>query len=203
MRHLGSFVLCLITAAAVYVLMGVAAVKFYETQTTDSGGKHWAALGITLVAALAAGGLYSLMVLARLSPIGTVFAGLLYLGVGLWSFLAPENFLKTVPRDVPGVDNALTGGAGPLLFVLAFPLLLTVFSPRRWRRWGSAPAAVAPAPGYRPPPITPNSFQEPSYAPYGNEPASPAGSYAAPGSPVGYPPPSSSWGDDPEQTRRL
>jgi hypothetical protein len=92
------------------------------------------------------------------------------------------------------VDNAGIAAAGPLTLMLSVPLLATIFSPRRWRRWGSAPAAVAPSPNYSPPPIAP-AFQQPpapsgpSYAPpasgaptYGSTP-----SYAPPSNAPGYP----------------
>jgi hypothetical protein len=224
MRHLGSLVLCLVVGVLVYLLGGISFSKWGEAQT-NSGASHYTAVAVMLVAAMAAGGLYGLLMLARLSPIGMVVAGLVFFGVALWSFFSFSSFANVVPNDVLGVRSAGIAAAGPVSLILAMPLLLTVFSPRRWRRWGNAPAAVAPAPGYSPPPVTPSSYQSPAYgqpgsgSPYSaappyapvspaygsSDPSSGAGSYAAPGSPVSYPPPHSpySGGDDPESTRRL
>jgi len=228
MRHLGSFVLCIIVGAGVYVLAGITGSKWLEAQTT-TGGRHWGALALALVAALAAGGLYGFLVLARLSPVGTVVAGLAFLSVALWGLFSPSSLLDVLPRNLFGIEDAGVNAAGPFSLVLSVPLLLTVFSPRRWRRWGNAPAAVAPAPSYAPPPPSPYgspagpsygspaapsygapASAAPSYAPvsppYGSpEPASPAGTYAPPGtygSSTSFPPPYTS-GDDPESTRRL
>jgi hypothetical protein len=203
MRHLGSLGLCLVLVPVTYLLVGISGAKFSEAVINNSGSKHYTALAVCILAALAAGTLYGLLVLARLSPVGLVLGGLALIGVGFWSMFDLTGFLRTMPNSVLGVRNAAIGG--PMLLVLSVPLLMTVFSPRRWRRWGSAPAAVAPSPGYAPPPTVP-SYGSTPYSSYGSpEPSSPAGSYAAPGSPVGYPPPSSPYsaGDDPEATRRL
>jgi len=177
MRHLGSLVLCLVVGGIFYVLAGISGSKWVEAEST-SGADRYGAFAISLAAALVAGGLYGLLVLARLSPIGTVLAGLLFLGIGLWSFFSLSSFTDVVPHDILGVKNAGLGAAGPLSLLVAMPLLLTLFSPRRWRRWGSAPAAVAPAPGYTPPPVAPNSYQSPS-APSGYQSPS-APSYGSP-----------------------
>jgi hypothetical protein len=213
MRHLGSLVLCLVLGAIIYVLTGISGSKWFEAETT-SGGDRYGALALSIAAGLVAGGLYSLLVLARLSPIGTVLIGLVFLGVGLWSFFSPSSLADVIPQDILGVEGAGLGTAGPLSLIIAMPLLITIFSPRRWRRWGSAPAAVAPAPGYSPPPVPANTFQAPppapsygapSYSPAYNSPVSPAygGSPEPPGIPPLPPPPPYSSGDDPEATRRL
>jgi hypothetical protein len=184
MRHLGSLVLCLVVGAVVYVLAGISDSKWVEGEST-SGADRYGALALALAAALVAGGLYGLLVLARLSPIGTVLTGLLFLTVGIWSSFSLSSFADLVPNDIFGIDNAGVRASGPLSLIISMPLLLTLFSPRRWRRWGSAPAAVAPAPGYTPPPVAPNSYQSPtSPSPSGYpSPTSPSPTYQSPSAP--------------------
>lgn len=213
MRHLGSLLLCLLVGPAVYLLAGVGAVKYNESLAHPSGSRHAAALALAIVALVVAGSLYALLVLARLSPLGTVLTGLALIGVSLWAIFDSSGFVNAMPRSVFGLRGVLSR---PVLVapVLAMPLLFTVFSPRRWRRWGSAPAAVAPAPGYSPPPVAPAGFQSQSGSPagyshttvapaYGSTPYSAAPTYApvAPAYPqqqqYGASP------DDPESTRRL
>jgi hypothetical protein len=179
MRHLGSLVLSLIAGALVYVLLGVTFVKWVEA-LGESGGSKYGAFAIAVAAAIVAGALYALLVLARLSPLGLVLLGLLYYVVALWAFFGQSGFADLMPDDILGVKNAGIAAAGPDLLLLGTPLLATIVSPRRWRRWGNAPAAVAPAPGYSPPPVAPGGYQAPAPAASGGYPSS-----AAPG---GYQP---------------
>jgi hypothetical protein len=205
MRHLGSLVLSLIAGALIYVLLGVTFAKWGEA-LGESGGSKYGDVAISIAAALVAGGLYALLVLVRLSPLGLVLLGLLYYVVAFWSFFGQSSFADIMPNNIAGVENAGLIAAGPDLLLIGTPLLATIFSPRRWRRWGSAPAAVAPAPGYSPPPVAPGGYQAPppvaaggfgapnygppattpSYAP----PAPNTPSYASPtsGSPYSAPP---------------
>src|SRR4051794_4168485 len=191
MRHLGSLVLSLIAGALIYVLLGVTFVKWVEA-LSESGGSKYGDFAISIGAALVAGGLYAILVLARLSPLGLVLLGLLYYVVAFWAFFGQSSFSDIMPHSIAGVENAGLAAAGPDLLIIGTPLLVTIFSPRRWRRWSSAPAAVAPAPGYSPPPVAPGGYQAPAPvaggfgAPtYG----SPSPSYAAPGAgPSNYAP---------------
>src|SRR5689334_9632667 len=195
MRHLGSLVLSLIAGALIYVLLGVTFAKWGEA-LGESGGSKYGAFAISIAAALVAGGLYTILVLARLSPLGLVLLGLLYYVVAFWVFFSPSSFGDLMPHNIAGVEGAGLAAAGPDLLLLGTPLLVTIFSPRRWRRWGNAPAAVAPAPGYSPPPVTPGGYQAPPPAAGGfGAPnyGSPAPSYAAPaGSTPNYAAPASS-----------
>src|SRR5690349_11088333 len=111
MRHLGSLVLCLVVGAVIYVLAGISGSKWVEAENS-SGADRYGALALALAAALVAGGLYGLLVLARLSPIGTVLTGLLFVAVGFWSFFSPSSFSNVVPNDILGVKNAGLGAAG-------------------------------------------------------------------------------------------
>jgi hypothetical protein len=193
MRHLGSLVLSLIAGALIYVLLGVTFAKWGEA-LAESGGSKYGDFAISIGAALVAGGLYAILVLARLSPLGLVLLGLLYYVVAFWAFLGQSSFSDIMPHSIAGVENAGLIAAGPDLILVGTPLLATVFSPRRWRRWGSAPAAVAPAPGYAPPPAAPGGYQAPQApvaggfgAPNYGSPSPSTPNYAAPGaSPQNY-----------------
>jgi hypothetical protein len=176
------------------VLAGISASKWAETSNT-SGGDKYAAFGVMLAAALGAGAVYALLLLARLSPIGLVVLGLLFVAITMWAFFGSSNFLDTMPTDILGVRFAGVAAAGPFSLILAVPLLATIFSPRRWRKWGSAPAAVAPGPNYSPPPMAPApAFQQPpapSYpAPVSSASSGPTygASYGSPPNAAGYPP---------------
>jgi hypothetical protein len=171
MRHLGSLVLSLIAGALIYVLLGVTFAKWGEA-LSETGGTKYGAFAISILAALVAGALYSVLVLARLSPLGLVLLGLLYYVVAFWAFFGQSSFADIMPHSIAGVQNAGLIAAGPHLLLLGTPLLATIFSPRRWRKWGSAPAAVAPAPGYSPAPVGPGGYQAP--------PAPAAGGFGAP-----------------------
>src|SRR5206468_166212 len=108
----------------------------------------------------------------------------------------------------------------PVGALLAVPLVATIVSPRRWRRWGNRPATVD---AYTPGPSAGAAFGSPSapayqappqYSPapsYPSAPSSPAGAYGTspprapePGGGAAWPAPAS--GDeltDPDATRRL
>ena len=96
MRHLGSLVLSLIAGALIYILLGVTFAKWGEA-LGESGGSKYGAFAISIAAALVAGGLYALLVLARLSPLGLVLLGLLYYVVAFWAFFGPSSFVTTSP----------------------------------------------------------------------------------------------------------
>ena len=190
MRHLGSIVLSLILAPAVYVLAGIGVVEAVGNAST---APHPDYLKVTLgiLALGAAGLLYSLLVLSRLSPIGPVLAGLLYLTASVWALLSYHSLGKLLPDSVVGVHGAADAPLNGIALLLVVPLLLTILSPRRWRRYAQppAPAAVAPAGsvGYPPPAAYNPSYPPPS----GYQPTYPA---PAPQSPLDatrplYPPP--------------
>ena len=144
MRHLVSLVLGVILAPLIYILFGLADGVFFEG-TTLTGVKLVSAL-VGALLALAAGGLFSLLVLGRLSPVGTVVAGLMYLGVSLWVLVDDLSFVRLMPKSVFGLEHVFWSMAGTPTLFAAVPLLLTVFSPRRWRS-----SAQPAAPGYETP----------------------------------------------------
>jgi hypothetical protein len=183
MRHLLSFVLSLVLAPLIYISAGFSALKFADAR--ELGGT--ALLG--LAAAFVAGGLYAVLVMARLSPVGPVFVGLLYLGVTIWALVDSSGFADVVPADLAGQKGLLHVPVGFGTALLAAPLLITVFSPRRWRSSAepaaatfdaaptystTAPTSAAPsyadvdtstaaAPTYTPPTVT--TYEPPVYTP--------------------------------------
>ncbi len=178
MRHLGSIVLSLLLGPLVYVLTGVGLVKM---EIAESGGvrSEYVATSIALGALAAAGLLYAILVMARISPLGPVLLGLAYAAVTTWTLLERGSFLRMVPGDIPGARGAVPAPAGAVTALLAVPLLATIVSPRRWRRYANPPAAdqaPAAAPAYP---------GEPAY------PGAPAYSAAPTYQPMAYPVPTS------------
>ena len=185
MRHLLSLVLGLVLSPLIYIAAGFAAVKFSEAN--NGGTIQFAAASLFLLAALVAGGLYAILVMARLSPFGPVLAGLIYLGVTLWALISPTSFVSTLPKNLFGEEGILYAPVGVGTVILAVPLLITIFSPRRWRRSGQ-PAAVggytaAPTYGDTVPSAAPTygssfeptvpSYEPPVYTPPSTYPADP------------------------------
>jgi hypothetical protein len=130
MRHLISIVLGVILAPAIYILAGIATIKDLD-HTQHGAGITTLLLGIG--AAVAAGALYAILLLIRLSPIGTMLAGLILLAPPIWAAVAAKNFTDTLPSSLFGMDGLLQSAAGVGFIIAAIPLLCTVFSPRRWR----------------------------------------------------------------------
>jgi hypothetical protein len=127
MRHLWSLLLALVLTPLIYVAAGVSAVRL-----SDARGFGMAA-GVGLAAALVAGGLYAVLVMLRLSPVGPVVAGLTYLGVTIWALVDLSGFQGFLPPDLFGQKGVLHRPVGMGTALLAGPLLLTVFSASRWR----------------------------------------------------------------------
>ena len=155
MRHLWSLALALVLTPLIYISAGLSAVKF------DDANGLGASATVGLLAAFVAGALYALLVMGRLSPVGPIVAGLVYLGVTLWAVLDRDGFESVIPADLVGQVGVLHVPVGMGTALLAAPLLLTVFSPRRWR--GSDTSA---APGYDAAPVYPDvaSSAAPTYA---------------------------------------
>ena len=134
MRHLWSLVLSLVLTPLIYVSAGLSAVKF-----GDARGLGMTA-GLGLLWAFVAGALYALLVMARLSPVGPIVAGLIYLGVTFWAVLDRAGFESVIPADILGQKGVMHVPVGMGTALLAAPLLLTVFSARRWRSTEAPPA---------------------------------------------------------------
>jgi hypothetical protein len=153
MRHLLSLVLGVILAPLIYILVGIADAKLFEgipdlgSALPGSGSVNVVAEAIAFACALVAGGLYALLVLTRLSPVGTVVAGLILMVPTIWMVVAYSNFVSTMPTSVLGVHGGLHD-AGAFMIAIAVPLLFTVFSPRRWRSKAQPAAPAFEATGY-------------------------------------------------------
>ncbi len=210
-RHLVSVVLALILAPLIYIAAGYSAVKLREAN--DLGGSlHLGPAVLGLMAALTAGSLYALLVMARLSPLGPILTGVAYLGLTLWALIGPGSFADTMPTAFLGVQDLLYVPVGFGTTLLAVPLLFTVFSPRRWRR-SAQPAGMSyqaapnypPSPGSAAPAYAPPTYDAPAapaYDPPVYTPPAPATpltpSFSAPADVQ------SAGGDtDPDQTRPL
>ncbi len=200
MRHLGSIVLALLLASATWVLTGVGISKFAEARADSAG--FGIDLAVGLAAILGAGVCYALLILPRLSPIGPVLAGLGLLGLVVWRVADLAEFDRVVPADFLNVQAALRNPAEGYAALLALPLIGTMFSPRRWRRYEHRPVEEAA-------PITPAFQTAPGYPAAQDYPM-------VPGMPTaGYPPqpyqtagsgtedPTWPFPNDTESTRRL
>jgi hypothetical protein len=185
MRHLGSILLSLVLAPIIWLAAGVGLSKISEGFTTDP---DYLAAFVGVLALGLAGLLYSVLMLARLSPLGPILAGLLYFGVSMWALANPESLANVLPQDILGVDGAGTAPAGGVAVLLAVPLLATVASPRRWRRYDRADAATHPT-----------MYGSPASAP-----SSPYPNYPSPLPPPTYPgQPSYASSAEPDDTRPL
>jgi hypothetical protein len=97
----------------------------------------------TAAAALCLSGLmYATLVMVRFSPVGPFLAGLGYLAVGIWALADPAGFDAALQPDlVSSVDlDAELVTAAEVAPLLAVPLILTVFSGKRWGGRHAQPA---------------------------------------------------------------
>ncbi|HET8660456.1 MAG TPA: hypothetical protein VFM55_15820 [Micromonosporaceae bacterium] len=136
MRHFGSVLLSLVLAPLIWLSAGVGAGKLAEG-LADDPDRRSAFVG--LVAIGVGGLLYGLLVLSRLSPLGPVLVGLAFGGATVWAVVAAGSFRDLVPEDFLGVSGAGRLPASGYAAMLAVPLLATIFSPRRWRRYDYEP----------------------------------------------------------------
>jgi hypothetical protein len=137
MRHLGSTLLALLLTPIIYALLGIGVAKWPSTVHAGTPRHYYATLGIPLAAIITAGLAYAVLLLVRLSPFGPVHAGLALLGISMWATLQHSSFIHLVPRDLGRVQGA-GWIAGPMTAMLAVPLISTIFSPRRWRRYADS-----------------------------------------------------------------
>ncbi|GAA1745971.1 hypothetical protein [Luedemannella helvata] len=161
MRHLLSLVLSIILTPVVFFVSGYASIKFGEA--VESGTVAPTLLAVAAIAV--AGAAYGVLILARLSPVGTVLAGLALLGPVGWALVDPGSYLDVTPDTLFGQPQLFERPVNAVTAILALPLLFTIASPRRWRRHAH-PAAAGPAsaaPDYPTPDPTPT--YSPSYSP--------------------------------------
>jgi hypothetical protein len=164
-RHLGSILLSLVLAPVMYLLIAIG-VRYVADHGSLAAHHDYVKAAIGVLALLGAALLYSLLVLTRLSPVGPGLVGFAFLAASGWIIFASSSFQSATPIKFAGVPDQPVMPAGTEMLLLAVPLLLTVASPRRWRRYGSAawPAAIGPVsypppPGYQPQYSPPAGYQ--------------------------------------------
>jgi hypothetical protein len=97
MRHLGSIVLCLLLGPIIYVLAGVGLGRLAQVPR-DWYRTDPRPIVIGLVLLAAAGILYAVLLLVRLSPLGPVPVGLGYLGLTAWGLLRTDSLTTLIPE---------------------------------------------------------------------------------------------------------
>jgi hypothetical protein len=163
-RHLGSLLLALLIAPVAFVLTGRGLGGLAEVASAAPTAEQtdYFAIATSAAALGLAGLLFALLTMARFAPLGPGLAGLGYLAVGIWALVDQDQLLATVPGDLVGLGEdrvVLSATVAPLL---AVPLLVTLFIPRRWR--GRERPQPAPAPGepwYPPPALDTPPFPPP------------------------------------------
>ncbi|NUT32432.1 MAG: hypothetical protein HOV79_05085, partial [Hamadaea sp.] len=171
MRHLGSLLLAAILAPIVYLLTGLGLSAFGEAAPRGVEARPMATV-IALATLVVGGGVYAVLVMARLSPVGPALAGFFFLGMPAWPLVGMESYADTLREigarfellgvPIRGIDLVGSSGLGVLL---AVPLIATLASPRRWSRYDVRPAQVA----YNPyPQAYPQAYpqQQPPAAPH-------------------------------------
>ena len=139
MRHLGSIVLAIVFAPLMYLLAGAGQVKFVAG--TAGASTDWTDVSIGIGALIVAGALYSILVMARISPLGPFTAALLFIGVELWAVFDQAGLIKLLGTSTIGVHGAQEAPLSGLALFIAVPLIATIMSPRRWRA-SSTPVSV-------------------------------------------------------------
>jgi len=173
MRHLGSLLLSMVLAPVIWIATGIGLSKFAEGLTADP---DYLAAFVGMLAIGMAGAGYALLLLARLSPVGPVLTGFAFFGLTMWGLIGPTSFGNTLSRDVIGVANAGYLPAAGTAALLAVPLIVTVFSPRRWRRYDRATyPSVYGSPRATPPTYNPPPPYPPAYDPEDTKPLPPGG----------------------------
>jgi hypothetical protein len=177
-RHLGSVLLALLVAPLGFVLTGrgLGGLAEVAAEAPQAEQTDYFAI-ITASAALGLAGLgLALLVMARLAPLGPALAGAGYLAIGVWALVDREQMLDAFPGDLVGLADDRLTLAATVAPLLAVPLLVTLFIPRRWRRPDRRSQLIERL--YRPPVRRP-------YRPPGSPPAkSPAPAAAAPPRPT-------------------
>jgi len=185
MRHLVSLVLGVFLAPVIYILAGISNSKV--TDHVISNKNDLPTLAVAIGCIVAAGALYAVLILVRLSPVGSVLAGAILAVPSVWALFDAKGFTDLLPSSFLGVRGALTFGASSTLLLAAVPLIATVFSPRRWRAsadssdnefdaapsYGTPPSSAAPVyqpsssyttPAYSPSTPSSSSYSPPSYS---------------------------------------
>jgi hypothetical protein len=148
MRHIGSIVLSIIFAPVIYILTGVGMVKFGSNTGAVLAGQStdWTAVGIGTGALVVAGALWAVLTMVRISPLGPLLAGLMFIGMQVWALLDLTDLISTLGSSVMGVSHAAEEPLNGPALVMAISMLATIFSPRRWRSKEQATMAASAYP---------------------------------------------------------
>ncbi|MEU8260282.1 hypothetical protein AB0C02_06625 [Micromonospora sp. NPDC048999] len=148
MRHLWSFLAGLVVAPVTWVLVTLGQDGSGSTvhRWVNNGTYSTPNLIEPAVYLGVAGILLGLLGTLRLSPLGSLVAGLLLVVPYVGLFVAPFTVRDQIPEGWKMLGSSL-----PLrqpvengtLFLIGVLLLMAVFSRQRWRRWPGKPAAVA------------------------------------------------------------
>jgi hypothetical protein len=150
MRHLGSLLTGLVVTPLAWVLIAYGQGHTYRSWNDDPAHAYWWYEPVVFLAV--AGLLIGLLASTRISPVGPLFAGAVYLTAGVGG-LANETIYKLVPKGftitLGGLDRTFalrtpidTGTA----ILLGVALLVAVVSIGRWRAWPAATAGAVAAP---------------------------------------------------------
>ncbi|MBN1172900.1 MAG: hypothetical protein JXA67_12060 [Micromonosporaceae bacterium] len=145
MRHVGSFVLSLFLAPVIYGLLMRGSHLGGASMTGKAAGSAagWQTdllLGCALL--VAAGVLYAMLLLVRISPLGPCFAGIALTSAGVLTLIDLTWVASHRELGPVTLHPSEPAGIAPVLVALGVPLILTIFSPSRWRR----AKAAAPSP---------------------------------------------------------
>jgi hypothetical protein len=198
MRHLWSVVLAVVFAPIALLLAGrglVALAGRVEAVPTDYFG-----IAAASSALLLAGLILAMLTMAKLSPVGPTFAGLAYLGLGIWALADPTGFQTRVQWDLIWLTADQVTASAEVAPLLAVPLLVTLFIPRRWRgrerpepvrepRFRPAETLDLPRVPVPPPPAVPAHPPSPPPQPPPRPPTPPPWPAPPPPGPVPPPPP--------------
>jgi hypothetical protein len=153
-RNLGSLLLALVAAPLGFVLIGrgLGGLAQVASEAATADRTDYFAIATNATAVGLAGLIIALLTMARFSPLGPGLAGAGYLTIGIWALVDRQDLLATIPVDLVGLNEQRFTAATAVALLVAVPLLVTVFIPRRWRAPVRPATQPAPQPEWRPPP---------------------------------------------------
>src|SRR6185437_16216250 len=109
MRHLGSLIAGILIAPVAWVLIALGQQKTASTVTPWLGGGAFntADLIVPVAFAVAAGALIGLIGTLRISPIGALIVGVVYVALFVALFITPQSTLNAVPHNLRGLGQSV------------------------------------------------------------------------------------------------
>ncbi|MGH3749792.1 MAG: hypothetical protein ACRDT8_20605, partial [Micromonosporaceae bacterium] len=136
MRHLLSILAGLIIAPATWVLVGLSQAKF-ASATRGADGFTFGDLTTPLALLAAAGLVFGLIAVTKISPLGPALGGLIFIGGQLmyaWRPMTMADLLSA--KNIFGETGVLTLPASTgVAMILGAAMLTALFSVGRWRTW--------------------------------------------------------------------